>query len=247
MLISNLVGDILDVRHTAMEFFQTIHPWMPLISKKRFYDHHLKHSLHSQADLTLLFLCIKLITKIPPSDPRSPLYNAAKHFFLEVETSGICNIQVLQAGVLISLYEIGHSLYPAAFLSVGACARFAYTLGINGSGPVHASRVTTLVELEERRRVWWAIVILDRLENPFLKSFFERHRLTFCCSFVNIGCTGRPLATEDPQLHDRLPTNDAAWDQGVRLKMCLASPCFLLTTSLDYIFLGFVYPGLATK
>lgn len=168
-LIGDLVGDISEVRDTAVGFFETIHPWMPFISKKRFYDNHLKHLLHSQADISLLFVCIKLITEIPPSDPRSLLYNAAKHFLLEVESSGICNIQVLQAGILIALYEVGNALYPAAFLSVGACARFAYALGITGTGPVHASRVTTLVELEERRRVWWAIVILDRLEDPFRK------------------------------------------------------------------------------
>lgn len=165
--IVDLVGDIAEVRAIATEFFQSIHPWMPLISKKRFYDHHIKHLLHSHADVTLLFLCMKLITDVPPSDPRSSQYLAAKHFYLEVEGSGVFTIQVLQAGILLSLYEIGNAIYPAAFLSIGACARFAYALGLNGSGPVEASKVTTLVEVEERRRVWWAIVILDRLAISF--------------------------------------------------------------------------------
>jgi hypothetical protein len=162
--IANIVGDIIDIRTTAGVFFETIHPWMPLVSKKRFYDHHLKILLHSHADISLLFLCIKLVTEIPSSDSRSLLYHTAKHFYLDVESSGICTIQVLQASVLIALYEIGHALYPAAFLSIGACARFAHTLGIRGSGAARPSNVTTLVELEERRRVWWAIVILDRFE-----------------------------------------------------------------------------------
>lgn len=185
---------------------------MPLISKKRFYDDHLKHVLHSQPDITLLILCIKLIIEILSSDPRCPLYHAAKHFYLEVQSSGICTIQVLQAGVLISLYEIGHALYPAAFLSIGDCARFAYTLGIRGTGAPRLSNVTTLVQLEERRRVWWAIVILDRSENhPSIPCTCTDYR----DSFVNIGCPHRPLSTEDPQLHDLLPTNDASWDEGV--------------------------------
>lgn len=165
--ITELVGDIAAVCATAAEFFQTIHPWMPFISKKRFYGQHLKQVLHSHEDITLLFLCMKLITQIPPSDPRCTLYSSAKHFYLEVEGSGISTIQVLQAGILISLYEIGNAIYPAAFLSLGACARFASVLGINRGGLVQTSKVTTLVELEERRRVWWAIVILDRFEAPW--------------------------------------------------------------------------------
>lgn len=163
--IADIVGNITDIRTTAAVFFETVYPWMPLVSKKRFYDHHLKNLLHSHADISLLFLCIKLVTEIPSSDPRTLLYHTAKHFYLDVESSGICTIQVLQSGVLIALYEIGHALYPAAFLSIGVCARFAHTLGIRGSGAARPSNVTTLVELEERRRVWWAIVILDRFES----------------------------------------------------------------------------------
>ena len=33
--------------------------------------------------------------------------------------------------------------------------------------------------------------------------------------FVNVGCPGRPFATEDPKSEDLLPADDAAWDDGV--------------------------------
>ena len=35
------------------------------------------------------------------------------------------------------------------------------------------------------------------------------------CSFVSIGCPGRPFATADPRADDILPADDTAWDQGV--------------------------------
>ena len=35
------------------------------------------------------------------------------------------------------------------------------------------------------------------------------------CSFVSIGCPGRPFATADPRSDDILPADDTAWDQGV--------------------------------
>jgi hypothetical protein len=69
----------------------------------------------------------------------------------------------------LALYELGHAIYPAAFLSIGACARYAHALGINVSRTLKTRKVLTLVEVEERRRVWWAIVILDR----FVTSHFH--------------------------------------------------------------------------
>ncbi|KAF4951796.1 hypothetical protein F66182_18461, partial [Fusarium sp. NRRL 66182] len=171
---------------------------MPFISKKRFYDVHVRTLPPSQPDVILLLLCLKLITSLPPARPRdarTPLYYAAKHFYLDLEGEDFFSILNLQAGILLGLYEIGHGIYPAAFLTIGACARYAHALGIHVSKTVKSRKVLTLVEAEERRRVWWAIVILDR--------------------FVNIGCPGRPLATAEPEINDLLPADDAEWDQGI--------------------------------
>lgn len=163
--ILHLLGDVDDVRATASKFFEHIHSWMPFISKKRFYDLHLPSPFQSRSDVVLLLLSLKLITTLPPTsprNPRTPLYHAVKHFYLQVEGSSVFSLPVLQAGVLLALYELGHAIYPAAFLSVGACARYGHALGINCSGSLQTRRVLTLVEVEERRKTWWAIVILDR-------------------------------------------------------------------------------------
>lgn len=164
-LILRLIGDVNDIHDTAAKFFDHIHLWMPFISKKRFYDIHLRTLTPSQSDVVLLLLCLRLITTLPPARPRdarTPLYYAAKHFFLDIEGEGSFSILVLQACILLGLYEIGHGIYPAAFLTIGACARYAHALGFNVSKTVKSRKVLTLVEAEERRRVWWAIVILDR-------------------------------------------------------------------------------------
>ncbi|KAL6233543.1 hypothetical protein BDW75DRAFT_231903 [Aspergillus navahoensis] len=193
--ILHLLGDLDEIRSTAGRFFEHIHQWMPFISKKRFYDMYLQPAFHTRPDVVLLLLALKLITTFPPAGargPRTPLYYAVRRFYTEV--GGAFSILVLQAGVLVALYELGHGIYPAAYLSIGACARYAHALGINVCRTVPTRRVLTFVEVEERRRVWWAIVILDR--------------------FVSIGCPGRPFATADPRSDDLLPADDAAWDQG---------------------------------
>nr|POE63698.1 hypothetical protein CFP56_04601 [Quercus suber] len=205
-----LIGDFGDIVVVVSKAIEHIDPWMPFISKKRFFDLHLTTSFHNRADVVLLSLALKLIATLPlpgVRNPRTPLYNAIKQFYLEVETSSILSIQVLQAGVLIALYELGHGIYPAAFLSIGACARYAHVMGLGFRGGTSVNKVLTLLEFEERRRVWWAIVILDR--------------------FVSIGCPGRPFATADPKLSDILPVNDEAWAEGVILpgdSVTLSSP-----------------------
>jgi hypothetical protein len=231
-------GDMAEVIANASTYFETIHTWMPIISKKRFYDHHLQPTFYFHADITLLLLSMKLITSMLPDElanPRTPAYNAAKHFYLEIEASGVMSIQVLQAGLLLSLYELGHAIYPSAYLSIGACARYAYALGINKDANIQVSKVLTLVELEENRRVWWGIVILDRFEFSHLLPLskndsalgrrwqFAMIKQTFILGsisnvftrFLNIGCPGRPFATGNPTLQDPLPADDAAWDAGV--------------------------------
>jgi hypothetical protein len=211
--ILQLLGDLDEIQHTATRFFEHTHQWMPFISKKRFYDLYLQPSFQSRPDVVLLLLALKLITTFPSArcrSPRTALYNSTKHYYLEVERS--FSILALQAGVLVALYELGHGIYPAAFLSIGTCARYAHALGINVSRTVPTRRVLTLVEVEERRRVWWAIVILDRFVAVHLSPLFW---ILITQSFVSIGCPGRPFATADPKLDDFLPADDAAWDQGV--------------------------------
>lgn len=159
-----MLGDFDQVQSAAGRYFDNMHTWLPFISKKRFYGQHLRPSFQSEPDVVLLLLALKLITTLPqhPRKPRTPSYHAVKQFNLELESSTMLSTPILQAGIILALYELLHGIYPAAFLSIGACARYAHALGINVSKTVKTKKVLTLVEVEERRRIWWAIVILDR-------------------------------------------------------------------------------------
>ena len=121
------------VRDAACEFFEYIHAWMPFISKKRFYDLYLPSQFQYRSDVAI--------------------QNPTSHKCAKSSGSSIISLPVLQAAVLLALYEFGHAIYPAAYLSVEACARYAHALGINCSGLLQIRRVLTLVEGEERRRL----------------------------------------------------------------------------------------------
>jgi len=172
---SYIMGHIRDARLVAAEFFENNHPWMPIISKKRFYDHLMNPLSQPRADAIFLIFCMKLIAWSPleqanESKPKTETYLVAKRFLVEAEAAGMFTFQLLQALLLVTFYELGHGIYPAAYMSVGACARYGLALGIDGQTLSMSSNSTlTLLEQEERRRSWWTCLILDRFDYLSLK------------------------------------------------------------------------------
>lgn len=168
--VASLVGDTASIRDIATTFFETIHGWMPIISKRTFFTHLLNPLARRQTELNLLAVCMLLCTTTPStiegeSSGKIAIYQTAKAFYLEVEATNTLSIHVLQAAVLIAIYEVCQAIFPAAYLTVGSCARYGAALGIDrldldlmgeSLGPL------SWIEVEERRRVWWAVLLLDR-------------------------------------------------------------------------------------
>lgn len=85
------------------------------------------------ADLPLLYLSMKLITSQPRvgfEAAENYLYTASKRFLSLLESAGTASILYLQALVLVALYEYGQGIYPAAWMTVGQCVRYADFLGL---------------------------------------------------------------------------------------------------------------------
>lgn len=102
-------------------YFDTIHQWIPIISKKRL---ELGISLKDGGlEVALLFLTMKLNTSRPPAGNKfDPIYSAAKNLMAILEASGAVSLIYLQAINLMAVYEYSHSIYLAAWMTVGACA-----------------------------------------------------------------------------------------------------------------------------
>jgi hypothetical protein len=174
--ISSLIGSNTEIRNVASTFFSTVHSYLPIVSKKTFYDHFLNPFLQQRADVAFLCLCMKLILWVPSNsdlgaEAQTRDYLAGKQYVSELESAGVFTVPMLQGRVLIALYEFGHGIYPAAYMSIGNCAAQAFALGLGSemeAGKVEGGRMLTWVEHEERRMVWWAIVILERFVESFL-------------------------------------------------------------------------------
>lgn len=151
-------------------FFDTIHPWLPIISRKRFHDRYTLFQVSPAADFSLLLLAMRLITQHPSTDPdldqdREALHLATKTLFGQVQALIPSSLYLMQAGIILSNYEHAHGMIEAAYITIGTTARIAHALGmhhkscsaeIQGSDP--------WLEDEEALSTWWGLVICDRYE-----------------------------------------------------------------------------------
>ena len=65
-----LLGDMDAILETASNFFGHIHSWMPFISKKRFYEQHMR-SFQTRPEVALMLLALRLLRTLPPKIPRN--------------------------------------------------------------------------------------------------------------------------------------------------------------------------------
>ncbi|KAL2882956.1 hypothetical protein SGCOL_001646 [Colletotrichum sp. CLE4] len=189
------LGDGRAVQYAVNAYFTTIHTWLPIVSKKRM---NMGVALSQGGpDLAMLFLAMKLIatrpTDVLAGSQHMAIYRAAKRFMSQLEQSGATSVMVLQSMALISYFEYAHAIYPAAWITVAACVRYADFLGLPGfhEGNVILASPTTWTELEERSRTWWAIISLDRI--------------------ICLGNKKRYLSPE-PQDNETYPVDDEAWN-----------------------------------
>ncbi len=109
---------------------------MPIVSQKRLTRNMANPMWEAGPDLALLFLCMKLIISRPQDGVESsqnPIYMSAKRFTTLMEATGTASLLVLQANLLITWFEYGQAIYPAASMSAGWCVRYGNMLGVNGN------------------------------------------------------------------------------------------------------------------
>ncbi|KAK0100020.1 hypothetical protein ONS96_007961 [Cadophora gregata f. sp. sojae] len=194
------IGDGLEIQAIAGAYFFSIAPWMSIIQRNRFYEETLAGQIELTADIVFLILCMKLLNETVQSGetPRTELWNHAKNRFLLLVSSGYISIRSLQAGVLLCLYETGHAIYPEAYISTGHLARLGEAVGLHDTAgiPQLALEPATWDDMEERRRVWWALWILDR--------------------HMNVGNPSRSLAMAEIGRREYLPVDDVSFERGVQ-------------------------------
>ncbi|KAF2164714.1 hypothetical protein M409DRAFT_56523 [Zasmidium cellare ATCC 36951] len=106
---------------------------------------------------------MRLISQAPGDEiqeMRSLLYLTAKSAIAHLESAGIVTVRLIQARLLVAIYELGHGLGPVASISVKACGVSARALGLDQT--LSSLWSYPFAQSEEERRLWWSIFIVER-------------------------------------------------------------------------------------
>jgi hypothetical protein len=159
---SQCLGTLDEVQQLSTAYFQNIYHRMPILSHKRFSDRLPALAHDADADFIALCMCIRLVEKRPNTQAQSmqsSLYVTLKGIISLFEAAGHLSLEVVQCRLLVTFYEMGHAIYPAASISAAACARSIRALNFH---PRRSVGMADGFEAEEQKRAWWASVNLDR-------------------------------------------------------------------------------------
>jgi len=173
-----------DARESAKHYFQSTHHWFP-VGELLQHPHpcstvsltivvslmRITRMLNcagglKSADTVALLVSMRLLAqgreKSLQGETQSAMYRSVKAAIAACEQHGQLSTDLLGAMVLTSMYEVAHGIYPAAYFTIGSCARACCTIGLHNKR--FATQLTkgtdTWTEVEERRRLWWATLLL---------------------------------------------------------------------------------------
>ena len=150
-------------------YHQAIAPWFPIASE-------LQGRLRptwdeTPLDVALLCLSIVLLTTSPSLTAKSDgntfeletLYLQTKSSLALAEGLGFNSFPIIQSRILITLFEISHGFYPAAYISIGATLRATESLEIHPRADALQPHCSDgAVSHEETILIWCGILVLDR-------------------------------------------------------------------------------------
>lgn len=164
------------LRHlTPVDIFlayrKAIEPWFPLVSISSLRSRVSLTWDEAPLDVAILCLSIILLTTPPPFSPEDEndpsefqsLYLYTKNSITATEGLGINTVLLVQSRILMTLFEVAHGFFPAAYISIGATVRAAEALEVYPGGDTsHSLCLDDGQKQEEQVMTWCGILILDR-------------------------------------------------------------------------------------
>jgi hypothetical protein len=156
---------------TLSAYCRKIEPWFPIVSISRLRSRIPRTWDEAPLEVALLCLSIILVTTTPPCSPEDEvdpsefksLYLYTKSSITSTEGLGLNSFLIVQSRILVTLFEVAHGFYPAAYISIGTTVRAADALEIHpGVDALPSHSLDDEAQREERVLTWCGILILDR-------------------------------------------------------------------------------------
>jgi len=151
-------------------YLKTTHTWLCMIPEQRLLDHLAKRGTWPNAEFAIVFLAMYLASPVSVdfSDGKGDwafldeVYRSVKELHRMRAANGPC-FSVVVSGILIALYEIWHADHTTARSTLHIASSAANALNLDSSMTYAlSSHPNSTSYLEERKRVCWSLIIIDR-------------------------------------------------------------------------------------
>ncbi|KAH7148768.1 hypothetical protein EDB81DRAFT_474247 [Dactylonectria macrodidyma] len=224
-------------REATERYFETMNPWLTIVHPELF-AHRVEgldtgpgtstatSSVPQNPVMALLIVCMQLATQyddeaVAAEDPRifedrnmidMPAYRAAKRIIGIMRGLTAPTIELIQCTILLALFEFGHGEVLRAYVTIGDANTMALALGIRPGKYVDADKDAPVAyDDEERRCVYWSMLVLDRL-------------IHVDCSLIHL-----PLQVPAPAPDDLLPTTNIGWTNQMQNRTTQRNPASVPT------------------
>lgn len=165
--ISQTIGDRMAIESIVCHYFGTINTWFTVVERTSFEERLGIMWAEPSAETGLLALCMHLIVRPPNasqiSSMQDSIYHSVKTSCGIVAANAPLSMSVLQANLLICLYELGHLMPQQAYLTLGACSTIVRAFGwLEESFWGQDQWLGRARELKLCSILWWSMVFLEK-------------------------------------------------------------------------------------
>jgi hypothetical protein len=166
----------------SARYFYGFHRHLPIISRSRFNNNLVSRKAAPTANFSVLLLAMCLITHAPAlgyhsgqaaatSVEQKSIYLTTRSIFAQVQACCSPSIPLIQAGLLLAVYEYIQGRPDDSFVNISTSARMAYAIRMHtrhrgqmqmAHAPGHKANMDLPQQVEEEANTWWGIVIFER-------------------------------------------------------------------------------------
>jgi hypothetical protein len=165
--LSDILATHSTIANITSQYFNSVNTWFTVVPQTDFAQRVAETRTAPSAEVGILILCMLLSVRLPNDNPLvgmgDSLYLSIKSLLGVVQVRVPLSISLLQAELLISLYEQSHCMPQQAYMSVGRCFQMTKAFGWHHKGfwakeswNIHAR------DLKLCSILWWATVYMDR-------------------------------------------------------------------------------------
>jgi hypothetical protein len=154
------------VKESVSLYFNGVNTWFNIIERASFERDLEARWDNLPAETSAMALCMALVAR-PPNQKSSKgmgdtVYPTTKAILGLVQSKLPMSVHMLQAELLVAMYEFSHAMPQQAYMSLGHCLQMTKAFGWHNVAFWSPDRQASKTgELKLNSILWWAIVYLD--------------------------------------------------------------------------------------